>query len=306
MEELQKRHRQDQRDLQSRITQKKKGATKKTRKGVSDECAELERRLLEKQAAELSQLDGAIIPATEMEPAISQHNETTPEGPATEAQKVDQSQSTVDGPNPEGRSRKPNRQKARLAKRAAEQEAAVEEAAKDAANLPDLRQIELNKMREAAASRGLQEHDIRPDGHCLYASIADQLKFNSIDWTSSSYAKNMAGVTDASLAGYRVLRYVTAAYMKAHPDDFTSFLEKPLEQHLHDVRDTGEWGGHIELLAMAKSYSISIKVLHANGRIDEIEGSPPGNAERAPLWLAYYQHSFGLGEHYNSLRSSGG
>src|ERR1700761_1940279 len=60
MEETLARHRKEKRDLQARITQKKKNATKKTRKGVNDECERLERELAEKHQAELgeSQPDG--------------------------------------------------------------------------------------------------------------------------------------------------------------------------------------------------------------------------------------------------------
>jgi OTU domain-containing protein 6 len=49
MEELQSTHRKEQRDLQSRVTQKKKQASKKTRKGVNEECDRLEADLKQKQ-----------------------------------------------------------------------------------------------------------------------------------------------------------------------------------------------------------------------------------------------------------------
>ena len=58
MEELQTRHKKEQRDLQSRVTQKKKQASKKTRKGVNDECDRLEAELKERQASELAALNG--------------------------------------------------------------------------------------------------------------------------------------------------------------------------------------------------------------------------------------------------------
>ena len=54
MEELQKKHRQEQKDLQPRITQKKKSAIKKSRRGVNDECAELEQQLKERQQDEVA------------------------------------------------------------------------------------------------------------------------------------------------------------------------------------------------------------------------------------------------------------
>ncbi|KAI9831683.1 MAG: hypothetical protein M1819_004749 [Sarea resinae] len=56
MEALVARHRKEQRDLQSRITQKKKQATKKSRKGVNDECAALERELRDRQRGEMDEI----------------------------------------------------------------------------------------------------------------------------------------------------------------------------------------------------------------------------------------------------------
>jgi OTU domain-containing protein 6 len=50
MEELQAKHRKELRDLQSKITQKKKQASKKTRKGVNEECDRLEQELKDTQA----------------------------------------------------------------------------------------------------------------------------------------------------------------------------------------------------------------------------------------------------------------
>ena len=304
MEELQRRHRQEQKDLQSRITQKKKSATKKTRKGVNDECADLEENLLRRQAAEIAQHGGQSNLNDEIEDMIiDTQDETALIGGTSGATESPPLKSLTEIQNSEGR-KKPNRQKVRLARRAAEQEAEIEAATKEAKNLPDLRQRELENMQEAAASHDLQKHDIRPDGHCLYASIADQLKIRGIAWKSSIYANAALDTATPPLPDYRAIRYVTATYMAAHPDEFSPFLEQPLEQYLHDVKETGEWGGHTELLALAKAFDLNIKVLHADGRIDEIEGYIDGESKQAPcLWLAYYEHSFGLGAHYNSLRS---
>lgn len=58
MEELQTKHRKEQRDLQSRVTQKKKQASKKTRKGVNEECDRLEADLKQRQADEIAAFNG--------------------------------------------------------------------------------------------------------------------------------------------------------------------------------------------------------------------------------------------------------
>ncbi len=54
LEQIQARHRKEEKDLQGRITNKKKNATKKNRKGVNDECAELEKQLEEQHRGELA------------------------------------------------------------------------------------------------------------------------------------------------------------------------------------------------------------------------------------------------------------
>ena len=61
MEELLARHRKEQRDLVSQITQKKKAASKKTRKAVNDECVNLEGDLKARQAKELAELNGGKL-----------------------------------------------------------------------------------------------------------------------------------------------------------------------------------------------------------------------------------------------------
>ena len=58
LKSLQTRHRKEQRDLVARITQKKKSASKKTRKAVIDECERLEQELKDRQSQELASLDG--------------------------------------------------------------------------------------------------------------------------------------------------------------------------------------------------------------------------------------------------------
>ena len=304
MEELQAKHRKEQKDLQSRITQKKKSATKKTRKGVNDECAELERTLIQRHRQELAIFAGhsEITQADQGE----ENGDDDVGVPLADTNGLDYPIEVVSpstGPaNPE-RSRKPNRQKARLARRAAEQEANATQAAKEAEDLPNLRAKEREAMQAQFSSRGLQEHEIQSDGHCLYAAIADQLSNANIGLRAHMKI-DIPGETDgAPKPGYKITRQVAAAYISTHPDDFEPFLEESLTEYVRTIRETGEWGGHLELLALAKAYEVNINVLQGSGHVDKIEGSSKSDAKS--LWLAYYRHSFGLGEHYNSLRQQG-
>ena len=304
MEDLQKRHRHEHKDLQSRITQKKKAASKKTRKGVNDECADLERQLLERQDAELAALDDYDNHDL-LKSESSEVNESEPKSPEKTEEVTDSlkslsvSASTV---APNGQAKKPNRQKARLARRAAQQEAAVEQAQKDAVDLPNLRDQERQSLQEAFITRGLKEHEIRSDGHCLYAAIADQLQNSDIGLKP----KIELEMTDLQLddtpvsPDYKVTRQVAAAYISQNPDNFAPFLEQPLDTYVKTIQETGEWGGHLEILALAKAYEVDVNVLQGDGSIQKIECVV--QHDHPELWLAYYRHSFGLGEHYNSLR----
>jgi OTU domain-containing protein 6 len=299
LEQMQTRHRKEQKDLQARVTQKKKNATKKTRKGVNSECEELERQLKARQEQERAALDGESAP-TEDTPALDEPLEGEPgaDGPngVDEITESLGEASVSVTPSEDGQPRKRNRQKERLARRAAEQEAAVLEAQKEAASQPDQRAVEKAALQKEFDARGLSEKLIRPDGHCLFSAVADQLSLASIPLGTGE---------DTELKEdqrYKAVRKAAAGYIETHPDDFVPFLDEPLEDYVHKIRDTAEWGGHMELLAISKRYNVEICVLQ-NGAPQTIEPGD-GSSELEKIWLAYYRHGFGLGEHYNSLRKA--
>lgn len=306
MEELRARHRREQKDLQGRITQKKKQASKKSRKGVNDECDRLEVELLHKQAAEIDalpseDLDSGAHPVAERLEDLSlsqaaageRHEKRNGEAvPATQAP------NTTADEKPESivpsQVRKGNRQKARLARRAAEQEEVARQAAEEARDLPDARQQERDRMLEHMSERKLTEKEIRADGHCLYSAVADQLRQIGIPLG--------AAPGDEPELPYKATRKAAASYIEQHAADFAGFLEEPLPDYVHKVRDTAEWGGQLELQALAKSYDVEINVLQDFGRVEKIE--PGSDGQGKSIWLGYYKHGFGLGEHYNSLRKA--
>lgn len=299
MEELQKRHRLEKKDLESLILQKKRSATKKTRKGVYDECAALERQLLEKQTMDLAGLQGE----TSQNLPDEDSNLDLPAKSNTEKSSIRDHESTgpkmLSQPMPTEQAKKPNRQKARLARRAAEQEAVVAQAAKEAQDLPNLRDQERAAMLKEFTLRNLKEKEIRSDGHCLYAAIADQLRWHEIDMKPPNKLMNITWDSQGQAADYKIIRQVAASFISTNSDEFLPFLEQPLEEYTRTIRETGEWGGHLELMALAKAYGLIIHVLQGNGTVEKIQGSEDGSAQQ--LWLAYYRHNFGLGEHYNSL-----
>ena len=301
MEELQKRHRQEQKDLQSRITQKKKSATKKTRKGINDECEQLEQQLRDKQENELSLLTGTLTNGQTEPDADEEYPEEPLRGETDHGDDSDKTRSSAfAASSTSGQARKPNRQKARLARRAAEQEAAAAKAAEEAASLPDLREKERVVMSEAFEKYGLKEKAIRPDGHCLYSAIADQLDTVGVAWKPRVTTTPTSDGTQQTAPDYKLTREAAAAYISEHPEDFLPFLDEPLDEYTKKIRDTAEWGGQLELLALSKVYGVNINVLQGDGRVEKIEPEA-GNGDIS-IWLAYYRHTYGLGEHYNSLQ----
>ncbi|KAI0421276.1 OTU domain-containing protein 6B [Xylaria grammica] len=336
LEAIQARHRKEQRDLQSRITSKKKNATKKTRKGVNDECTALEHDLKERQQLELEALNGdrdidergvggeeshgveqdtaANDTATDTNGITDRLKDATISSDTPTSTKFSQAPSelpTQPSPEPAAQSqaqtqgqggKKRNRQKDRLARRAAEREEAAEAAEQEARGMTDHRGLERSSLERTFNAHGLVEHEIRPDGHCLFSAIADQLAQRKIPIAPSSGG-------EGEVPPYKVVRRVATDYMDSHPDDFAPFLEEPLESYVPKIRDTAEWGGQLELLALASAYQVEIKVVQ-NGRTETIQpsgGLGQTQADRGDqtIWLAYYRHGYGLGEHYNSLRKKG-
>jgi len=301
LDEMQTRHRKEQKELQSRVTQKKKNASKKTRKGVNTECEELERQLLERQALDIAALNGEAPRDTDdipdAEDSVEELRESQPKSVNGVTETLEKTTILEPTASEDGQPRKRNRQKERLARRAVEQKAAVEEAKKEAANQPDQKAVERTKMLTQFKAKGLVEKSIRPDGHCLFSAVADQLSQLGIPLGAESDAQIREDQR------YKVVRKAAARYIEGHPDDFVAWLDEPLDQYVEKIRDTAEWGGHLELLALAKTYNVEICVLQ-DGIAQNIEPGLEGAKEPEKIWLAYYRHNFGLGEHYNSLRKA--
>lgn len=321
VEQMQARHRKEAKDLQGRVTSKKKNATKKTRKGVNDECAEMERKMKERQAEELEALVGGGGGQND-DDNNTQEDDDEEEGQKETAQddlaakmramgvgelaaKPPQQPSKPPDESSSngaagGAGKKRNRQKERLARRAAEQEAAAEAAEQEAAGMTDHRGVERERMAAEFSRHGLEEHEIRPDGHCLFSAVADQLGQAGVPVVPSGVE---AG--EGEQPGYKTVRRAAAGYIEAHGDDYAGFLEEDLGSYVRKIRDTAEWGGQLELLALASVYGVEVCVVQ-DGRTEVIQPNGGGDAkegeERKKIWLAYYRHGYGLGEHYNSLR----
>lgn len=285
LELLLAKHRKEVKDLTATITGMKKQASKKTRKQVNKKCQEMEAELKERHAREVRALNGD-------EEADQDDDDVSPEKllAQLELEKGNSEETPGTKPEdmPEAPKKKRNRQKERLARRQAEEDKMRAEAEKEAEGQVDYGKLEKESLDELCKKMKLIQHDILPDGNCLFASIADQLK-----------------VRHGIEVLVQELREKAADHIKANEAQFQPFLfdENTLtmgdiDEYVQKMKSTSEWGGDMEILALAKVYDAPISVLIAGSALHRV------NEEGAhqELKLVYYKHAYGLGEHYNSLR----
>lgn len=172
----------------------------------------------------------------------------------------------------------------------------IEEANK---NTVSERQIEADIILGQLSRHGLTIKDIPSDGHCMYHAVADQIKQKSLP------------IQD-KVAGFQYLRKLTSEYMLAHQDDFLPFmaldesapsLEDAFAVYCNRVANTADWGGQLELRALACALRTPIEVFSAEGDVLVMGGEFVNEDDHsAPtLQLTYHLHYYTLGEHFNSV-----
>jgi OTU domain-containing protein 6 len=317
-EELLTRHRKEQRDLVNATTSLKKQATKgekKKKKEILKQIETMETELKQRHAAELKALNSSNDnnSTTSDKPSAAEDDdeesddEFSPEKllaqleldkqreleeeekkqAAKAAAKAQQQNNSSDNQQPKT---KRNRRKEKIAAREAANKKLSEEAQLEADQQPDLRKIELENMNSILKIRKLGVHEVPADGHCLFASVADQLKVRH------NISKTV-----------QELRSAAAEHIRKHPNDFSPFLFdentmtiKEIEPYCEELENTAIWGGDLEITAFSQIFDCPITVI-INGQSPFAANTEGKNPE---LKLAYYKHSFGLGEHYNSLRDA--
>lgn len=178
--------------------------------------------------------------------------------------------------------KKSQRQKKEEAERAREQRIADHHAGAG----PSERDVEIGKLTAQLAPLGLAILEIPADGHCLYRSLAQQLQAQG-----------------DSACDYLACRREIACHMRAHRSDFEPFLAETgstdLEAYCAQVEGSSEWGGQLEITALAHARKACVTVFSADAPPlttgDEYANSGPR------IELAYHRHYFGLGEHYNAV-----
>ena len=107
--------------------------------------------------------------------------------------------------------------------------------------------------------------------------------------------------------GFATSGSLCADTLSEHQDEFAPFCEytdeiTSFDEYLGKVRNSAEWGGHLELRALGIALGRPILVYSVQSgakplAIHEIEEG----SDTEPILLSYHLHYYALGEHYNQV-----
>ena len=269
---------------------------------TQDEAAAAETALAAKQASELATL------ATE---AAGDDDDSSPAGASAAADALARFgvNDDDDAPTATAAVRKTSRAARRRADKAArdaEREAARDAERAAAAGAPSACGEEAAALDAALATHALTLVDTPPDGHCLYASLADQL-----ERAGKGDGGGVAGLRAAAAARLRSAALHFAPFIEdADGVDAAADGDDPIARvaaYADAVETTAAWGGHCEVAALAAALGVRVRVFTAASPPTLIDGDA-GGGDPAPddaptLTVAYLRHAYGLGEHYNSTKA---
>ena len=94
-----------------------------------------------------------------------------------------------------------------------------------------------------------------------------------------------------------------------HEDEFAPFCEyadgiSTFDEYLSKVRNSAEWGGHLELRALGVALNRPIYVYSVQSGAKPLaihEDSEGVKTDEEPILLSYHLHYYALGEHYNQV-----
>lgn len=290
-EEILSRHRKEISQLQNKEVALKKAAAKGSKaeqkakkKQVEEEITGLSAKLKERHAEELASLGYS--------------------GDKKEKGDLDSLVKAIAGVSVsnEAEKAKPSKSVKRREKRAQQEAAREQRIQEEQSNIISDRAIENEKLEKKLLPLGLTINEIKPDGHCLYRAVEDQLAFQTGGGSPYSYLD---------------LRKMAAAYMRKHTSDFLPFflsenlpdgesdesLSERFESYCKEVESTAAWGGQLELGALTHCLKKHIMIFCGSFPDVEMgkEYKSEGGSSNSSVMLSYHRHAFGLGEHYNSV-----
>ncbi|KAF3580586.1 hypothetical protein DY000_02031864 [Brassica cretica] len=297
VDEMLARHRQEIKQLQNKETEVKKAAAKGSKaeqkakkKQVEEDISKLSTKLKEKQLKELASQGFSSTSSSSGNISKDETNEKKGD--------IDTLVRAIAGVSVTAQQEhsKPSKSVKRREKRAKEEADREQRIKEEQSNVTSDRMVENQKLDKKLKPLGLTVSEIKPDGHCLYRAVENQLA-------------NLSG--GASPYTYQKLREMAASYMREHKTDFIPFFlsetesesesaEERFEKYCREVESTAAWGGQLELGALTHCLRKHIMVF--SGSFPDVEmGKEYKSSNDSSLMLSYHRHAFGLGEHYNSV-----
>ncbi|KAJ7972907.1 OTU domain-containing protein 6B [Quillaja saponaria] len=294
-DEMLSRHRKEISQLQKKEIELKKAAArgskaeqKAKKKQVEEEVSQLSAKLKEKHAKELASLGYS-------------GNASGNEKSNIDIMVKAIAGVTVTSQPDHSKASKAQQRRDKRAQQEAEREQRIEA---EQGDIISDRMIENKKLERKLEPLGLTVNEIKPDGHCLYRAVENQLAL--LSGGSSPYT-------------YQELREMAAAYMRKHASDFLPFylsenlvegasddsLSERFENYCREVESTAVWGGQLELGALIHCLRKHIMIF--SGSFPDVEmgkeykSNDNTSSPNSSIMLSYHKHAFGLGEHYNSV-----
>lgn len=162
---------------------------------------------------------------------------------------------------------------------------------------PSQRELENNRLLELYLTP-IQHtiHEIKADGNCLYRAVAHQLEY----------------LTQKQVT-YQQIRDICANNIQKNRIEYEPFIEvsgnvgDDFDTYVEMVRNSSDWGGHIELRALANALKRVIIVYSADAAplyIGDDDNQHIDNRDQdavACIRLSFHKSFYALGEHYNSV-----
>ncbi|CAO2819135.1 unnamed protein product [Amaranthus hypochondriacus] len=294
-DEMLARHRKEIAKLQNKEIEMKKAAAKGSKneqkakkKQVEEEIAKLSTKLREKHAEELSSLG---------------YSTTSDNG--NNKGDLDTLVKAIAGVSVTNIAdiRKPSKSVKRREKRAQQEAEREQRIQEEQSNIISDKTVENELLEKKLDPLGLTISEVKPDGHCLYRAVEDQLAH--LSGGSSPY-------------NFQQLREMVASYMRNNASDFLPFFSSEnevegesndslvdrFENYCREVESTAAWGGQLELGAL--THCLKKHIMIFSGFFPDVEMGKEykidDNASlNSTILLSYHKHAFGLGEHYNSV-----
>jgi OTU domain-containing protein 6 len=155
-------------------------------------------------------------------------------------------------------------------------------------------------MRRALKALDLTLREVKADGHCLYRAVAEQ-----VDEMKEE-------------SRYGEVRTMCKDEMLKNREEYEAFVEMEeagsYEKYCEKVGSTAEWGGHVEMLAIARALRRNVEVFEVRpgGEVEKmvvecvgsgVEGEEGKGGSSFPLRVAFMKESYTLGEHYDAVVS---